>query len=269
MIFPASEFIVTKAQITEAFAAMKKDQKKNIEHFRQEKNHEAINRCNEMIKALEEEYREYGQRDGLESFVPYFSIGQGSFFDYFDRQNTLFFVDDVQLCMEKAEAIETEFRESMEGRLEKGYILPKQMELLYSAESVLAMLEQKRTIYLTMLDTLPKKIKVNESYALHVQTIGSYNKHYDLLIEDLKKWSETGYRVVVLSASRTRAERMSRDLNAEGVASFYRETLDTTLSAGQIMVSYGYLRKGFIYSTAKFVIVTEGDQNEEKTPEKI
>ena len=259
MIFPASEFIVTKAQITEAFAAMKKDQKKNIEHFRQEKNHEAVNRCNEMIKALEEEYREYGQRDGLESFVPYFSIGQGSFFDYFDRQNTLFFVDDVQLCMEKAEAIETEFRESMEGRLEKGYILPKQMELLYSAESALAMLEQKRTIYLTMLDTLPKKIKVNESYALHVQTIGSYNKHYDLLIEDLKKWSETGYRVVVLSASRTRAERMSRDLNAEGVASFYRETLDTTLSAGQIMVSYGYLRKGFIYSTAKFVIVTEGD----------
>ena len=110
-----------------------------------------------------------------------------------------------------------------------------------------------------MLDTLPKKIKVNESYALHVQTIGSYNKHYDLLIEDLKKWSETGYRVVVLSASRMRAERMSRDLNAEGVASFYRETLDTTLSAGQIMVSYGYLRKGFIYSTAKFVIVTEGD----------
>lgn len=259
MIFPASEFIVTKAQITEAFAAMKKDQKKNIEHFRQEKNHEAVNRCNEMIKALEEEYREYGQRDGLESFVPYFSIGQGSFFDYFDRQNTLFFVDDVQLCMEKAEAIETEFRESMEGRLEKGYILSKQMELLYSAESALAMLEQKRTIYLTMLDTLPKKIKVNESYALHVQTIGSYNKHYDLLIEDLKKWSETGYRVVVLSASRTRAERMSRDLNAEGVASFYRETLDTTLSAGQIMVSYGYLRKGFIYSTAKFVIVTEGD----------
>jgi len=74
--------------------------------------------------------------------------------------------------MEKAEAIETEFRESMEGRLEKGYILPKQMELLYSAESALAMLEQKRTIYLTMLDTLPKKIKVNESYALHVQTIG-------------------------------------------------------------------------------------------------
>ena len=45
---------------------------------------------------------------------------------------------------------------------------------------------------------------------MHVQTIGSYNKHYDLLIEDLKKWSETGYRVVVLSASRTRAERMSQ-----------------------------------------------------------
>lgn len=79
MIFPASEFIVTKAQITEAFAAMKKDQKKNIEHFRQEKNHEAINRCNEMIKALEEEYREYGQRDGLESFGAVFFNRTGQF----------------------------------------------------------------------------------------------------------------------------------------------------------------------------------------------
>ncbi len=258
-IFPASEFIASQVEIKEAFQNMKADQKKLLEQFRKEKNHEGTNRINETIQLLQEEFEVYGSRIGLEGYLPYFSVPTGSLFDYFDHEDTVFYVDDPKRCIEKMETVESEFRESMEGRLGKGYILPKQMDILYSAETVNAILQNKRSVYLTMLDFLPKQIHAESSYNLQVQPIGSYNKHFELLADDIRKWRKDGYRVLLLSGSRTRAERLSNDLNEYDIPAFYRERPDTALEAGQVMASYGFLHKGFSYSTAKFVVVTEGD----------
>ncbi|HCR39645.1 MAG TPA: hypothetical protein DIW41_01960, partial [Lachnospiraceae bacterium] len=60
----------------------------------------------------------------MESYIGYFFDQTVSFFDYFDNEDTLFFLDEPGRLVEKGEAVETEFRESMIGRIEKGYILP-------------------------------------------------------------------------------------------------------------------------------------------------
>ncbi|HBI61059.1 MAG TPA: transcription-repair coupling factor, partial [Lachnospiraceae bacterium] len=258
-IFPASEFIVTKEKIQDAFQKMREDKEKLVERFQKEKNHEAANRINETIALLREEFETYESRVGLDSYLPYFSVQTGSLFDYFDSQNTVFFVDEPVRCLEKMMTVEDEFRESMEGRLEKGYILPKQMEVLYPAEVVNAMLQSRQSIYLTMLDTLPKQITAKKAYNLQIQPVGSYNKHFELLAEDIKKWRKNGFCVLLLSGSRTRAERLAKDLNEYEVPAFYREKPEIKLTTGQVMASYGFLHKGFAYATAKFVVVTEGD----------
>lgn len=259
MIFPASEFVVTEPEIKAAFKNMKADQKKLVERFRKEKNHEGTNRINETVKMLEEEFEAYGNRMGLDSFIAYFPVQTGSLFDYFDSQSTLFFIDEPMRCLEKMNAVEEEFRESMEGRLEKGYILPKQMDILYSTETVSALLQNKQSIYITMLDTLPKGIDIKIAYNLQIQPVGSYNKHFELLVDDMRKWRKEGFRILLLSGSRTRAERLSKDLSEYQIPAFYKEKPDVALESGQVMVSYGYLKKGFAYATAKFVVVTEGD----------
>lgn len=258
-IFPASEFIVSGEQIRDAIGKIEEEKEKMAARFRKEKNHEGFNRLSETIKTLKEDYESYGDRMGLEGYSGYFSTQKCSLFDYFAKEDTLFFVDEPHRCIEKMESVEEEFRQSMEGRLEKGYILPGQMNILYSKEEVCALLQNKRTVYMTMLDTLPKNIQVQESYNVQVQPVGSYNKHFPLLVEDIKKWRENGYRVLLLSGSRTRAERLSKDLNEYEIPAFYRENMDISLGKGQVMVSYGYLKKGFSYRTAKFVVVTEGD----------
>ncbi len=258
-VFPASEFIVTKEQVKDAFQNMKEDLGKLTAHFRKEKNYDAVNRIHENMQQLTEEYEVYGNHMGLERFIPYFDVKTGSFFDYFDHQDTLFFVDEPMRCMEKMETVEEEFREGMQGRLETGNLLPKQMEILYSAETVSALLQNRQSIYLTMLDSPPRGIRVLHTYNLQIQPVGSYNKHFELLADDMKKWQKEGYRILLLSASRTRAERLSRDLNEYGISAFYREALDIALESRQVMVSYGYLKRGFAYATAKFVVVTEGD----------
>ncbi len=258
-IFPATEIILTKEQIQSGLDKIKKEQEAVQKKWKAAKNFEASNRLTEVMRELKERLEYSRSSAGLENCLNYFDVQLGSFFDFFDKENTLFFIDEPGHCMEVMEAVETEFRESMEGRLEKGYILPGQMEVLYGADAVMAMLQRKRTIYLSILDALPKYLETKERFHVQCQSIPSYNQHFELLVEDMKRWKKNGYKVLLLSGSRTRAKRLAADLNEYEIPAFYRETMDVALESGQIMVSYGSFQKGFSYTTLKFVVVTEGD----------
>ena len=258
-IFPAMEIILNDAQLRQGFAKIKKDRDKLQAKFKKTGDFEAYNRLADTMREWKERVEYSRSGAGLESFLTYFDGTAGSFFDFFDPEETLFAVDEPVRCLEAMQAVETEFRESMENRLEKGLLLPGQMEVLYSAETVNAMLQQKKTVYLSMLDGLPAGVEVKESLHLQCQTIASYNKHFELLVEDMKRWREQGYRILMLCASRTRAKRLAGDFEQYDVPAFYRETLDRELQPGELMVSYGRLSKGFSYTQLRFVVVTESD----------
>lgn len=258
-IFPATEFIVTEEEIRTALKKIEEDGKKIAETFRKEKKYEENKRILDLLSQTKEDYENFGSRAGLEGFLPFFEIAAGSLFDYFDAEKSVFFVDEPVHCMEKMESVETEFSESMKSRLEKGYILPKQMEILYSSSVVMGILQKKRVVLLSLLSMLPKEFSVKEELHLQVQKAGSYNKHFEYLTEDILKFKERGFSVLLLCASRTRAERLSKDLQEYEIPAFYHEKLDLRLQPGQVMTSYGFLKQGFSYEMAKFVVITEGD----------
>lgn len=258
-IFSAMEIILNEEQMRQGFERIRKEQEKLQAKFRKAKEFEAYNRLNDTIREWKERLEYTRSGAGLESFLLYFDSTAGSFFDFFDTDETMFVVDEPIRCLEAMEAVEAEFRESMESRLQKGLILPGQMKVLYSAGTVQALLLQKGTVYLSMLDGLPADIQVKESFHLQCQAAASYNKHFELLVDDMKKWKQQGYRILMLCASRTRAKRLAGDFQEYDIPAFYRETLDRELQPGEIMVSYGRLSRGFAYTQLRFVVVTESD----------
>lgn len=257
-IFPASELILTDAEIQDGLKSIDKQAKALIQKLKKAGQFEAVNRLADHVKELKESYGQYQERMGLDSYLPYFPVELSSFFEAFPGES-VFFLDEPSRCLEKAEAVETEFRESMESRLEKGYCLPKQLEIIRSGEWVLGWLMNRSLVVLSILDSLPKQLSVKEQVNVQVQSVGTYNKHFEMLVDDMRRWKKNGYRVLLLSASRTRAQRLSKDLNEYELPVFYREVPDVALEAGQIMVSYGFLHHGFMYGMTKFVVVTEGD----------
>ena len=258
-VTPAAEMTLSDEQLKAALKKIEKEYQKMLEKFRKEKNHDAINRLTDTVEQIKVNFYMYHGRMGLESFTKYFDISTSSFFDLFDDKDTIFFVDEPIHCIEKLGSVESEFRESMQGRLEKGYILPGQADVIYSSSYVMARLEQKRTVYLSLLDMLPKEIKVKDEANIAVQSLPSYNQHIEMLIEDIKKWRSEKFRVLILSGSKIRAERLAKDLNEYEIPAFYRESLGDELKSGEVMTSYGWLRRGFEYRAQKFIVVTEGD----------
>ena len=97
-------------------------------------------------------------------------------------------------------------------RLEKGYLLPGQADLLFSAKQVMADLQTSYSVYMTGLEQRLPGMTVKEKYSLTGKNVNSYQNGFEMLIKDLKRWRKEGYRVVLLSASRTRASRLAGEV---------------------------------------------------------
>ena len=64
-----------------------------------------------------------------------------------------------------------------------------------------------------------------------------YNNSFEMLTQDLKRLKRNGYRVILLSGSRTRAKRLAEDLRDYNLSSYYSEDLDREVKPGEIMTA--------------------------------
>ena len=170
-----------------------------------------------------------------------------------------FFMDEPTHIAEHVKAIELEFRESMEQRAQKGYILPGQMDLLYSGEQVVAKLRKASVINLSMMEMRNALLPADRRYSISTRSTASYNNSFETLVKDLKQYRKNGYRVLLLSGSRTRAKRLAEDLRDNEVLAVYSEDPFREVINGEVLTYYGHVRKGFEYPMLKFVILTETD----------
>lgn len=258
-IYPAAEVFLDEDRILAGMHQMDVDMKKCVKQFQDEGKKEEAARLRQNVETFHETYQIYHGMVNLESYVSYFADEVNSFFDYFSGENVCVFMDEPNRCMEKGEAVEYEFRESMVSRLEKGYILPKQMEVLFSLPVVVKKLCSMPLILLTTLDMSVKDITATHKFNFQVQSAPSYNNNFSLLAKDIQRLKKNGYRILVLSGSRTRGERLCKDLQDFDIVAFYNRDLDHELLPGEVMISKGNLRKGFEYPNLRFVVMTEGD----------
>ena len=280
-IYPAAELILTKEHIEEGILRLEADEKKQEKAFRDQKKPEEAQRIRRAVGELVESLKEGFDVQTLDAYIRYFCQDTVSFLDYMKEvgakvtlvssgaagktaekkpaSGLALILDEPQRMKEKAETVETEFRESMSHRLEQGYILPGQADLLFASKTVLAECHTPHSIFMTGLDQRLPGMTVKAKYSLTGKNLNSYQNSFEILIKDLTRWKKDGYRVVLLSASRTRASRLAGDLREYDLRAFCPEDPGQPVAPGEIMVTYGKLHKGFEYPLIKFVVITEGD----------
>ena len=280
-IYPAAELILTKEHIEEGILRLEADEKKQEKAFRDQKKPEEAQRIRRAVGELVESLKEGFDVQTLDAYIRYFCQDTVSFLDYMKEvgakvtlvssgaagktaepepaSGLALILDEPQRMKEKAETVETEFRESMSHRLEQGYILPGQADLLFASKTVLAECHTPHSIFMTGLDQRLPGMTVKAKYSLTGKNLNSYQNSFEILIKDLTKWKKDGYRVVLLSASRTRASRLAGDLREYDLRAFCPEDAGRPVAPGEILVTYGKLHKGFEYPLIKFVVITEGD----------
>ncbi len=257
-LYPAAELVLTKKEKEEGVERLKKDGEKLYESYRREMKTEEAYRVKTAVEELAENALQGGAA-GLDAYLSYFSQECVSLLDYLKREDTLVFLDEAPRCFERGFMTEQEFSESMKHRLEKGYILPGQMEALYTCLEIAGQLEQRRSVALLALEQKIKEVTVRSRFFLQARTINAYNNSFELLVKDLKQYKKKGYGVILLSGSKTRAKRLAQDLMGEELNCFYSQDYDHIVKPGEIMTLYGKVKRGYEYPLLNFAVISESD----------
>lgn len=261
-IYPATEMILTTEELYAGLKKIQAEAKEQAGKLRKEMKTEEAYRIESQVKELAEQLVELGvsrNTVNLESYVRYFYPELSTFLECFDKERTCVFLDEPMRMKEHTSAIELEFRESMAHRAQKGYILPGQMDILFGAEEIAARLTRGRVVSIATMDGKNPFFKADKKYDIQARSLSSYNNSFETLVKDLTSYKKRGYRILLLSGSRTRAKRLAEDLQEQEINAFYTEDPMREVQPGEVMTCYGRVLKGFEYPLLKFMVISESD----------
>ena len=266
-VFPATEFVLEAQRIKAGLKKIEEEAAKQEKLFRDSFKTEEAHRISTQIKELKEQLLELKSKVNLEGYIRYFyedtvtlpelltcvSVKNGM------EGKPVFFLEEPARIKEQADAVELEFRESMTQRAEKGYILPGQMNILYSGEEVAAKLLGGSVVTVSTMDGRGGYFKPERKIDVAARSVAPYNNSFEALVKDLKQFKKSGSRVLLLSGSRTRAKRLAEDLRDQELTAVYTEDPYREVQPGEVLTYYGHVNRGFEYPLLKFVVLSETD----------
>ncbi len=269
-IYPATELILSYDEMRTGIRKIQAECKEHAAKLRKEMKTEEAHRIETQVKELAEQLLELGlsrNAVNLESYIRYFYPELSTLLDCLEngadgsaKQGAgCVFIEEPLRVREHASAVELEFRESMMHRLEKGYVLPGQTDILYSAEETAAGIARGRVVTLSMMDGRNPLFKADRKFDIQTRSLSSYNNSFEALVKDLSGYKKRGYRILLLSGSRTRAKRLAEDLRDQDISAFYSEDPMREVQPGEVMTYYGRVLKGFEYPLLKFIVISESD----------
>ena len=250
-IFPAKEIIITDETIAIGRDKLKEDfeaiSKSDTDSDRVE---ELRNILNKNLESLEET----STFETIDSYLPYFCKETESLFDYL--KDYFFIVDDVQRCEGKLESTYLEFEENFTAFSQRGDIFPKQGELLISKDEVVESFRDKKTIFLEGL--VKKNVWFNPYSTVNISeiTLNNYQGQLDLLIDEILTKKTQGYKILILSGTRARGERLVGTLRDRGIESSYKDTVDN-IQYGEVVITFGNQLHGFEYPEYKLCLISD------------
>lgn len=257
-IYPAVEMALSDELIDKGLAKIDKEYKAQAKLLKEQFRTEQYARLTRMVENIREELKEFNSTTGLDSLVEYFYDDTVSFLDYIP-ENSYIFVDEPERVYEKAVSYTMHIEESMKARLEGGYVLPTQANILYDGKAIVERIASGKCI---LMETLYKKaLAWGEKLSVNINTrsIISYKDNVTSLAKDLEGFKKRGYKGIILSPSATRGKRIAKDLRDYDLEVYFSENTDRTMTNSEIMVTVGRIEAGFEIPEAKLIVIGEGD----------
>lgn len=255
-IIPAKELVYEDEQVNFALRKIEAEYETTLQKLTGSKYKEERQNLKEAVGEIIEKLRTKSSFKGEERYTKYFYNDTVTLFDYIE-DNTMIFWDEPQRISQKADSVIKEYEYSIINHITKGYMLPSQAEMIFNYNDILE--QSKKYIQITML-TIAQTIKdfsIKDILYFDIKSSSTFEQRIDLLEEDLKKWKQKNYRVLILSGTKTRGEMLQREFFDAGIESVFIEDLQRDILKGEIVITSGTIQKGFEYQQINFVVVSD------------
>lgn len=265
-IYPASEYSLTKKEIQAGMAKIRQDLDQNVKKFRKDFKTEEANRLRVTVEEFLTNMDINPSQVAVDSYVNYFYDNLVSLLDYFE--NPIFFIDEPKRVTEQLNVVDAEFGDSMANRLQKGYVLPGQTDVIWDKNQIIAKIDSGKKVLFTAIAQKIQGFSVDDFVEVGSRNVSPYNGKFEILVQDLKKYKEQKYAVLLVTGSKTRGQRLAEDLREFEISAFFEEDGERQVMPGEVMIIKGQLRSGFMYPMIKFVAISDTDIFGEKKKRK-
>ncbi len=257
-IYPASEMVLSASRIDRGIAAIEKEFKEREAYFKKDMKTEQRARLRHSVEDLKERVLEFDSTMGLDSYVEFFYDDCVTLLEYFP-EGTSIYIDEPEKVALRAHDYDDEFKLSMEGRLEGGYVLPTQTKALLSAKEALKRIRELKPVLMSEFSLRLDDWGEKKPAEVNVRRQESYRNSFEALMGDILRWKQKGVKTLILSPSATRGKRIAKNLRDNDIEAHYSEDRQHILKPGEVMVSLGRLSGGFFMEEAGISVVCEGD----------
>ena len=256
-IYPASEYALSPERIQEGVARIQSELKSQVETFRKAMKTEEAHRLEVTVQEFLTAMDINPLAVSIDSYVNYFYDNTVSLLDYL--KDAVFFIDEPKRVLEQLRSVSIEFGESMSHRLEKGYVLPGQTEVMWPKEQILDEINDRTRVMFTAISQKIDFFSTEDYVEVEARNVSPYNSKFEILVADLKKYKQQKYGVLLVTSSTTRGRRLAEDLRSFEISAFFEEDKEREVKPGEVMIVKGHLRKGFTYPEIRFVAISDSD----------
>ena len=240
-IIPAKE-IIYPSDVTDIVKKLKSELKKDI---------------NEDVHSNIEKISEKIYFEGLENYIDYlYEDKNKSIFSYLNSDAIIVF-NEISRINEKIKNYFDEFRENYKINLERGLILKSQSNLIYRFEEVYDFFENRFVIINALFPKAIKDFKFKSIINFNCREMTSFNGKLNLVAEEISYLKKNKFKILLAIGSVDRANKLSQDLEKEGVTAFLINDLSSEIKASQVAIVHANLSEGFLYADMKFALITD------------
>ncbi|MCI1931824.1 MAG: transcription-repair coupling factor [Clostridia bacterium] len=256
-IYPFNEFFYDEKCLDKAIKNIEKAYKKSHSTF-VKKGLESEAQMLEHHVGESLENLEINKHDSaVAGFINYFYDKTVNIFGY-AKENAVIYFNELSRIKQKSENISKELSESIKSRIEKGYMLPDMANIIYTYAEMVRFAEKKNCVIMNTIAVSASDFDIKDMISFKVRTTESYNNRFELFSEEVKELKNKGYRILIVSSSQSRGERLVKELEQHGVESAYvADYTEAALKKGTVTVSRGNLSKGFLYSDGDLAVFSD------------
>ncbi len=259
-ITPAEEFVLSSEQMKEASHRLEKLLSQSLAKLNDEKDQEKLQ---EKINYDIERLKEGEQFSGIYQYIALCYDRMDSLLDYLPG-NSLVVLDEMGRISETAEQLDREEANWYTDMLEQHSIV-RGLNLSFDWQTVISKMVYPK-IYLSLFlrhipNTAPENI-VNISSRQMQQFHGQMN----LVKNEMERWNQADYSVVILAADEERAERIERVLDDYDMVA--HRTKHASLPVDDPVITIGEVSEGFEMPGYRIAVLTEEELFKKRKPSK-
>ncbi len=172
--------------------------------------------------------------------------------------DTLIVLDQPGKCAERARQNAKQNAEDIRLLIESGTLLDKIANFSQSWDAACAALADYAVVMADSFTVGRYPLEPKTVLGVQANQLPSYGGSADTAAEDVRHWLNGGYRCVVLTGDKRRAEAMRQILSDKGIADVYvDEKLRNLPPEGKCAVTVGSLSAGMEYPPMKLAVLTD------------